>query len=131
MSDYPVLTRMGVKSLESVVRYSVRHEGEADVLKIYYNRPVGSFLSRSKKFTFTRGCASIPRQIRTGSGFEELNKISPMLLEAISELKKLEARHHSAEAADPKERLINSLDHLEKVLESKLSEIRREIEALK
>jgi len=131
MSDYPTLTKMGVKSLESVVKYTLRHEGDADVLKIYYDRPKGSFLSRSKKFTFVRGRSAIPRQSRGAAGFDDVNKISPMLLDAINELKLLQAKRHDGESTDPKERFLANIDHLEKVMTTKLDEIRRQIEELK
>lgn len=131
MSDFPVLTKMGVKSLESVVKYTLRHEGDADVLKVYYERPKGSFLSRSKKFTFVRGRSAIPKQVRSGAGFEDINKVSPMLLEVLTELKQLEARRHGGEPSDPKERFLANIDHLEKVMTSKLDDIRRQIEELK
>jgi len=131
MSDYPTLTRMGVKSLEAVVKYTLRHEGDADVLKIYYERPKGSFLSRSKKFTFVRGRSAIPRQTRSSAGFDDVNKISPMLLEALNELKQLQAKRDNAESHDPKERFLANIDHLEKVMTAKLDDIRRQIEELK
>ena len=60
MSDYPTLNKMGIKSVERVVKYTLRHQGDTDVLKIYYKRPKGSLLSRSKKFTFIRGRAGVP-----------------------------------------------------------------------
>ncbi|MBY4678932.1 DUF3461 family protein [Marinobacterium arenosum] len=127
MSDYPTLTKMGIKSVEAVEKYTLRQEGNADVLKIYYKRPKGSFLSRSKKFTFVRGRQAIPMQARGAEGYDQVKKISPMLLQALEELKALEAKRQNVEPVDPKERFLANLDHLEKVMHSKIEEMRRQI----
>ncbi|MCV6587738.1 MAG: DUF3461 family protein [Marinobacterium sp.] len=119
MSDFPTLTQMGVTSLESVVRYTLRQEGDTDVLKIYYNRPGNSMRSRSKKFSFVRDLE--------GSNSDQ---ISPMLQAAIDELKQLQASH-DIEPGDAKEHLRTSLEHLEKVLTTKLDDVRRQIEQLR
>ena len=131
MSDYPTLKKMGVTSVDSVDKYTLRHQGDTDVLKIYYKRPKGSFLSRSKKFTFVRGRSAIPKQTRGAAGFEDINKVSPMLLKALEELKQLQARRQESEPTDPKERFLANLDHLEKVMTAKLDDIRRQIQELK
>lgn len=52
MSEFPTLNKMGITSVDQIDRYTLRHQGDTDVLKIYYKRPKGSLLSRSKKFSF-------------------------------------------------------------------------------
>ena len=42
MSKFPTLTKMGITSIDSIDKYTVQHQGEVDVLKIYYKRPKGS-----------------------------------------------------------------------------------------
>jgi hypothetical protein len=130
MSDYPTLEKMGIKFIEDVDKYTLRHQGDSDVLKIYYKRAKGSFLSRSKKFTFVRGRRGIPMELRDTKTFENLAKISPQLLMALEELKKLNARRKEIEPIDPKQKFLSDLDHMEKVMTTKMDEIRRQINEL-
>lgn len=130
MSDYPTLEKMGVKSVDSVEKYSLRHQGDTDVLKIYYKRPKGSFLSRSKKFSFVRGRKSIPLEARNSKAFDHMDKISPQLVMALEELKKLDASRKEVDPIDPKQKYLSDLDHLEKVMTSKINEIRQQIKEM-
>lgn len=127
MSDYPTLKKMGIKSVENVDKYTLRHQGDTDVLKIYYKRPKGSLLSRSKKFTFMRGRTSLPIEVRNSKAFEQMDRISPQLVMALDELKQLEATRKEVAPLDPKQKFLTDLDHLEKVMTAKMDEIRRQI----
>ena len=130
MSDYPTLNKMGIKSVERVVKYTLRHQGDTDVLKIYYKRPKGSLLSRSKKFTFVRGRSGVPLEVRNSKAFENMDRISPQLVLALEELKQLDASRKEKAPLDPKDKFMSDLDHLEKVMTSKIDEIRRQINEL-
>ncbi|GGK72248.1 DUF3461 family protein [Amphritea balenae] len=130
MSDYPTLNKMGIKSVESVDKYTLRHQGDTDVLKIYYKRAKGSLLSRSKKFSFVRGRKNMPLEVRNSKAFEKMANISPQLVMALEELKKLEATRKEEKPQDPKQKFLADLDHLEKVMNSKMDEIRRQINEL-
>ncbi len=123
MSEYPTLKSMGVNSVEDVIKYTIRHEGETDVLKIYYKRAKGSFLSRSKKFSFIRGKRSIPIETRNSKAFESITSVSPQLAEAIQELDQLQAEINQQEPENPKQKLEAHMDHLEKVVNDKLKEM--------
>ncbi len=123
MSEYPTLKSMGVNSVEDVIKYTIRHEGETDVLKIYYKRAKGSFLSRSKKFSFIRGKRSIPIETRNSKAFESITSVSPQLAEAIQELDQLQAQINQQEPENPKQKLEAHMDHLEKVVNDKLKEM--------
>lgn len=127
MSEYPTLEKMGVKSVESIEKYTVRHQGDTDVLKIYYKRPKGSLLSRSKKFSFIRGRRGIPLEAQNSKAFDQMEKISPQLLAALEELKKLDASRKEVDPVDPKEKFLSDLAHMEKVMNQKIEEIRRQI----
>lgn len=127
MSDYPTLKKMGIKSLDEVEKYTVRHQGDTDVLKIYYKRPKGSFMPRSKKFSFVRGRRGIPLEVRNAKAFEHMDRISPQLVQALEELKHLDATRKEVDPIDPREKFLSDLDHLEKVMNTKLEEIRRQI----
>ncbi|MGB0468740.1 MAG: DUF3461 family protein [Pontibacterium sp.] len=130
MSDYPTLKKMGIKSVDSVEKYTLRHQGDTDVLKIYYKRPKGSFLSRSKKFSFVRGRRSVPLEARHVDAFDQVDKISPQLVLALEELKQLDASRKEVDPVDTKQKFLSDLDHLEKVMTAKLNDIRRQINEL-
>ena len=131
MSEYPTLNKMGVTSVENVDRYTLRHQGDIDVLKIYYKRPKGSFLSRTKKFSFVSGRKAIPLEARSSKAFDSIVDFSPQLADALQELKCLDATRKESDPIDPKQKFISDLDHLEKVMTEKMDEIRRQINELK
>ncbi len=127
MSQHPTLTEMGITSFESISKYTLRQEGDFDILKIYYKREKGSFLPRSKKFRFGRAT----RTVMVDSGrqqWQEVSEISPFLLRALTELNKL--AHEENKVADNKESISEDLLHLERIMAEKLAEIRAKIEQL-
>lgn len=129
MSQYPTLKKMGINSIEKVHKYTLRRQSDADVLKIYYKRPKGSFLSRTKKFTFVhRG--GMPIEVRQSKAFDDMSKVNPQLALAIAELEKLDATRKEIVAQDPKDKFLSDLDHLESVMTKKLDEMRRQINEL-
>lgn len=130
MSNYPTLKKMGITSVDQIERYTLRHQGNTDVLKIYYKRPKGSLLSRSKKFSFLRGRSSLPLEVQYSKAFDQMAKISPQLLQALEELKQLDAQRNETDPLDPKARFLSDLDHLERVMNDKISDIRRQLETL-
>ncbi|ANG64671.1 hypothetical protein A8C75_20775 [Marinobacterium aestuarii] len=131
MSDYPTLEEMGISSFEDITKYSLRRESDVDVLKIYYKRPKASLLSRSKKFTFARPRKSIPMQFRSGEKWDSLTDSSPTLQSAVIELNKLTTQPAALPPEDVKARFLEDLNHLETVVNSKIDELRRQIESMK
>lgn len=128
MNDYPTLQEMGISAVKSIKRFSLRHERDRDVLKIYFERPATSLRAHSQKFTFAHPRQSIPGQSRVSQAFAELESSSPVLRSALTELKQLTRTEVSQQS--PKEELLQDLQHLETVMESKLAEIRQKIECL-
>ena len=127
MAQHPTLTEMGITSFESISKYTLRQEGDFDILKIYYKREKGSFLPRSKKFRFGRAT----RTVMVDSGrqqWQEVSEISPFLLRALTELNKL--AHEEKKVADNKESISEDLLHLERIMAEKLAEIRAKIDQL-
>ncbi|MFT5721985.1 MAG: hypothetical protein ACI9W6_002303 [Motiliproteus sp.] len=127
MSNYPALTEMGVQSVGDIVKYSLRQEGEGDVLKVYYRREKGSLLPRSKKFNFGRSYKTV-RVDSSQDKYQEITEMSAFLMKAVDELHELVKHEH--EVVDIKAKLCGDIDHLEKVVSSKLKEMRRDIEKL-
>ncbi len=126
---YPILEEMGVHSFEEVSHFKVRYEKHADVLKIYYQRAKGSLLPRSKKFTFVRSNTAVPLQYRHQQGWEQFKGSSKRLQQAVQELTQL-TQPTPAANVDKKTQFLNDLNHLEKVMQAKIEEMRRQVEAL-
>jgi hypothetical protein len=127
MSQHITLTEMGITSFESISKYTLRQEGDFDILKIYYKREKGSFLPRSKKFRFGRAT----RTVMVDSGrqqWQEVSEISPFLLRALTELNKL--AQEDKKVTDSKETIEQDLVHLERIMTEKLAEIRAKLEQL-
>lgn len=128
MNDYPTLKEMGIDAAGMIKRFSLRHERDRDVLKIYFHRPANSLRSHSQKFTFAHPRRAIPGQSRHSQAFAELAASSPVLRSALAELKQLTAIE--VPQLSPKEEVLQDLQHLENVMEGKLAEIRQKIEYL-
>lgn len=131
MSDYPTLEEMGITSFDEITRYSLRRERDVDVLKIYYQRPKGSLRSRSKKFSFARPRKSIPLEFRGLAEWKDLKDSSPTLQKAVEELSRLTRPEAVPSNQDLKTEFLEALDHLEKVMNAKIDELRRQIEEMK
>ncbi|GHA07466.1 DUF3461 family protein [Oceanisphaera arctica] len=135
-SQYPTLEQMGITSFDNISRYSLRREVRADVLKVYYHRPSGSFLSRSKKFTYARPKSNVAVEFQKTAEWHQLEDTSPVLRQALVELHALlqpaeVAAGDKASLQDTKQQLLADLEHMERVMKDKLDELRRQIDALK
>lgn len=124
---FPTLESMGINSFDNIEKYTLRYEGGFDVLKIYYRREKGSLLPKSKKFKFGRAT----RTVLADSGqqqYREISEPSLVVLRAVDELGRLLGQEY--EDKQTKEDLLNELDHLERVVANKISELKEKIEKL-
>lgn len=124
---YPTLTSMGITSIQDIEKFTLRFENSQDVLKIYYRREKGSLLPKSKKFKFGRST----KTVLTDGGqqtYQLVQEPSLIVLRAMEELEAIVGKQHEVKAT--KEDLINELTHLEKVLSSKINEIKLKIEEM-
>jgi len=128
MDHYPTLSEMGITTQADIIKYSLRQEGNEDVLKIYFRREKGSLLPKSKKFKFGRHLKTV-RIDSSRDKYQEISETAPFLLKAIDELHELVKHEHEVE--DIRAKLLDDVTHLEKVLLSKLAEIRRDIDRIK
>ncbi|MEH6627761.1 MAG: DUF3461 family protein [Motiliproteus sp.] len=129
MSDYATLEDMGIRSFDDVSHFTVRREQKADVLKVYYCRTKGSLLPKSKKFTFVRPRSAVPLQYRDQQGWEQFKGSSPRLQQAVKELTQL-TKPEARAPQNLKVKVLDDLLHLEKVMQAKIDEIKRQVEAL-
>ncbi|PVZ66409.1 DUF3461 family protein [Pelagibaculum spongiae] len=108
---YPHLNKLGIEQPQRIESFIFRREGVFDVLKVYLKKSGSELFSKSHKFKFQRS--------------EEDGQLR---LAVIQELETICRRKH--EVKSRKEKLMADISHLEKVVHSKLAEIRHEIEQL-
>ncbi|MFM2485844.1 DUF3461 family protein [Celerinatantimonas yamalensis] len=124
---YENLKSIGVNHPESIERYSLRQEAVADILKIYYYKEKGDFFAKSVKFKFPRQHKTV--LINGGKGeYKEISEISPELRYLVEELDQLAKKDHGEQ--NTKEKILNELRHLEKVVTNKIAEIERDLDKL-
>ena len=128
MDKYPTLNEMGITRAHEIAHYSLYMDGRSrDVLHVYYNREKGSFLAASRKYEFGRSA----RGIDSGSPdheTQEVFEISPFLLKAVAELDGIIG---SREDRKDKIGVLNDeLDSLEKMMQTRIEEIRNNINNL-
>lgn len=124
---YQTLESMGVTSFEDIEKFTLRYENGFDVLKVYYRREKGSLLPKSKKFKFGRSTKTV---LADGGQqtYQQVKEPSLVVLRAVDELGKLVGKQHEDKLT--KEDLVSELEHLEKVVTSKIEELKEKIAKL-
>tara|TARA_R110002167_G_scaffold275546_1_gene481619 strand:- start:276 stop:635 length:360 start_codon:yes stop_codon:yes gene_type:complete len=119
---------MGITSIQDIEKFTLRFEGGHDVLKIYYRREKGSLLPKSKKFKFGRSTKTV---LADGGQqtYRQVQEPSLIVLRAMEELELIVGRQHEVKVT--KDDLVKELEHLEKVVNSKINEIKDKIAAMK
>lgn len=123
-TEFVVLTEMGFDDPSEIERFSTRREGDMDILKIYLRRRQGDWFSKSKKFKFKRVDKSLEMNAAYGSASEP----SAYFLKAVTELERLVKVDQDTQSK--KQVLLDEIDHLEKVLNGKLADLRHQIDQL-
>ena len=121
------LNTIGIQNVEDINRYSLRKEGERDILKIYFKKTGREFLARSSKFKFQRHQKRVSGGYR-GDNFTNLSEINPTLRNIIKELDALAV--HASSEKEIKVQLLNDLEHLEIVVTNKIKEMEEKIARL-
>jgi len=124
---YKTLKDMGISDFDLIERYILRQEGDEDILKIYFKRKRGDLFAHRHKFRHGRSRKVVP--VNSGRGqYKEVSEISPTMLEAARELDQIVKRENSVR--DYKKRVLNDIDHLEKVMLRKLEQLRADVESM-
>jgi hypothetical protein len=124
---FETLKEMGIDNVRDIEKYTSRIEGDNDILKIYFHRHSGDWLAKSKKFKFQR----VHKNRRVNEGqvtYRATTEPSPFYLRAVEELDQLVVAEKKTE--DKKALLLEEVEHLEKVMQRKIDDIRRQIEEL-
>ena len=124
---YDTLKEMGITEFDLIERYVLRQEGDEDILKIYFRRKRGDIFSHSQKFRHGRSTKVV--RVDSGRGeYREVTEISPTMLNAVKELDQIVKRERTVR--DYKQRVLNDIDHLEKVMLRKLEQLREDVERM-
>ncbi len=126
-SMQPHLKSIGIKKAQEIKRYSLRQEGEIDILKIYFRKTGRELLARSSKFKFQRQQKRVSGGYQ-GDNFTNLSEINPTLRNIIKELDDLALNANSEK--ELKEQLLDDLKHLESVVSNKIKEMEDKISRL-
>jgi hypothetical protein len=124
---HPTLQSMGITSIQDIEKFTLRYENGHDVLKIYYRREKGSLLPKSKKFKFGRATKTV---LADGGQqtYRQVQEPSLIVLRAMEELEQIVGKQHATKAS--KDDLVKELEHLEKVVNSKIAEIKEKINSM-
>lgn len=121
------LNSIGIHNVDDIKRYSLRQEGERDILKIYFKKHGRELLARSTKFKFQRQQKRVSGGYQ-GDSFTNMSEINPTLRSIIKELDDLAISKNSEK--EIKEQLLDDLKHLEVVVNNKIKEMEDKISRL-
>lgn len=125
---FPHLNGLGIQDPSQIERYSLRQEAHKDVLKIYFKKQKGELFAKSVKFKYPRQKKSV--LVDSGSHqYKEITEINRNLTLIIDELNKI-TRPETPQEIDVKQKILQDLRHLEKVVASKIAEIEADLEKL-
>ncbi|WP_119395281.1 DUF3461 family protein [Salinibius halmophilus] len=122
-----ILKDAGITDVENIEKYTLRQEGDNDVLKIYYKKAPNEFFARSAKYKYPRE----KKRITIDSGTnrkEDIWEINPVVSSVVDELDRI--THREVIVVDTKKKILKDLRHLEKVVANKIAEIERDLETL-
>lgn len=125
---YPNLKDIGVRNPQSIKRYSLRQEGDTDILKIYFRKQHGMLISRSSKYIFQRHIKKVSGGQHKSESFTNLSEINPTLRKIIAELDSLSVQSSSEQ--ELKREILSDLKHLKLVVDGKIEEIESKLEQL-
>jgi len=124
---YSNLKNIGVANYENIDKYTLRQEGDNDILKIYFRKASRQFLAKSLKFKFPRQRKKISNDSGI-KGFRNVSEINTTLRYVLRELDTL--TKHVKEEKEIKVQVLEDLKHLESVVSSKIKEIERKLEQM-
>ena len=124
---YETLKELGIDDIENIERYTLRQEGDEDIIKIYFKRRPGELFAHSMKFRHGRSVKVVP--VDSGRGqYKEVSQISPTMQKLAEELDQIV--HREQATRDTKQRILNDIEHLEKVIQRKMAQLRADVERL-
>jgi protein gp37 len=125
---FPHLTNLGIHDPKQIERYTLRQEALKDVLKIYFHKQKGELFAKSVKFKYPRQVKSV--LVDSGSHtYKDVTEISRNLTLVIDELNQI-TNPEPLSDMDLKQKILVDLQHLQKVVSSKIAEIEADLQKL-
>ena len=121
---YPNLRDIGIRNPEDIKRYSLRQEGEKDVLKVYFRKQSGMLIGKSSKYKFQRQLKKVSGG-QNSEKFTDLSEINPTLRKIIQELDSLSVQVGTEQ--ELKKQVLSDLRHLQNVGNNKIEEIEEKL----
>ncbi|TEW43854.1 DUF3461 family protein [Psychromonas algicola] len=121
---YPNLRDIGIRNPEDIKRYSLRQEGEKDVLKVYFRKQGGMLIGKSSKYKFQRQMKRVSGG-QNNEKFTDLSEINPTLRKIIQELDSLSVQVGTEQ--ELKKQVLSDLRHLQDVVNNKIQEIEKKL----
>jgi len=121
---YPNLRDIGIRNPEDIKRYSLRQEGEKDVLKVYFRKQSGMLIGKSSKYKFQRQLKKVSGG-QNSEKFTDLSEINPTLRKIIQELDSLSVQVGTEQ--ELKKQVLSDLRHLQNVVNNKIEEIEKKL----
>jgi len=121
---YPNLRDIGIRNPEDIKRYSLRQEGEKDVLKVYFRKQSGMLIGKSSKYKFQRQLKKVSGG-QNSEKFTDLSEINPTLRKIIQELDSLSVQVGTEQ--ELKKQVLSDLRHLQDVVNNKIEEIEKKL----
>lgn len=128
-NKFKALERIGISADEAklIKNYSLRQQGNSDVLKIYFKRKPHDLIAHNRKYVFER----VSKRVLVDGGrqiFEEVFEISPFINQLTTDLGSLKAE--SVHFSSGKQKILEDLEHLKLVVDRKIEEIEQELKDL-
>jgi len=121
---YPNLRDIGIRNPEDIKRYSLRQEGEKDVLKVYFRKQGAMLIGKSSKFKFQRQMKKVSGG-QNNEKFTELSEINPTLRKIIQELDSLSVQVGTEK--ELKKQVLSDLRQLQDAVNNKILEIEKKL----
>ncbi|RBW45725.1 hypothetical protein DS885_09485 [Psychromonas sp. B3M02] len=127
---YPNLRDIGIRNPENIKRYSLRKEGDKDILKVYFRKTGAMLIGRSSKYKFQRQIKTVSggQHVQHIQGTTELSEINPTLHKIIKELDSLSLQVSTEK--ELKQQVLSDLKHLQSVVDNKIQEIEGKLDKL-
>ncbi len=128
MSQYPILSSMGVQNPMQIIGYTLTQpRPDTDVLRIRYERPKGSFLPVVRSYTFGR---SQRTQVSNGalSQAELVYEVSPVLSKAILELDSIV--QSKQDRSELKIQILSEIERLQEDFNAELNSLKQLVSRL-
>ncbi|MGL5031061.1 MAG: DUF3461 family protein [Aeromonas sp.] len=126
---YENLKSLGILDPTAIDSYTLRHEANHDILKLYFKKLKGEFFAKSAKFKYPCQRKTMLADA-TAHQYKDITEINANLKCLIVELDLLTKGEPVSSDQELKQKIMHDLHHLEKVVQNKINDIERDLDRL-